>query len=297
MSDCSVDWQAPLVKVVSNGTFGYNTWCCCIKCIFTSYWAAYVMIEIDPTVDDVCKMLLGNPSHSNLTIHFLNAVLKPASPIVEVEYINPTIPKEFASDKLAILDILATDKLGRRFNIEVQRTNAAWLPKRLTYYVATQLVNQIGEGENYSRLRPSISICILKASMFPHLEAYHHEFRLRTADGLTFTDCLEIHVLELPKYGKLSDNKRVEDPLDQWMEFFNSAHGANPAEIRTRLPSSVFEEAIGVLEMISQTAEQRMLYFARLKAQLDENTREQTKSNYEQILKKQGLNWSKLRLG
>lgn len=49
------------------------------------------MIEIDPTVDYVCKMLLGNPAHSRLTIHFLNAVLRPSSPIVEVEYLNPIV--------------------------------------------------------------------------------------------------------------------------------------------------------------------------------------------------------------
>ena len=65
------------------------------------------MIEIDPTVDYACKMLLGNPSHSRLTLHFLNAVLKPESLIIEVTYLNPIIPQEFEADKLAILDILA----------------------------------------------------------------------------------------------------------------------------------------------------------------------------------------------
>lgn len=43
------------------------------------------MIEIDPTIDYACKMLLGNPDHSRLTIHFLNAVLQADSPIVGVE--------------------------------------------------------------------------------------------------------------------------------------------------------------------------------------------------------------------
>jgi predicted transposase/invertase (TIGR01784 family) len=231
------------------------------------------MIEVDPTVDYACKRLLGDPAHSRLTIHFLNAVLKPDSPIVKVDYLNPFIPQEFYGDKLAILDILATDEWGRRFNIEVQRTNPGWLPERLTYYATTQLVGQITEGDGYDRLRPSICICILKATMFPKLPGYHHEFRLRTMGGVELTKCLEIHILELPKYRKGSDNKRTVDPLDQWMDFFSNAMGANPIEFRRRLESPIFDEAIGVLEMILKTEQERRDYYARLRMQLDENTR------------------------
>jgi predicted transposase/invertase (TIGR01784 family) len=218
-------------------------------------------------------MLLGDPAHSRLTIHFLNAVLRPDSPIVSVEHLNPIVPQEFDLDKLSILDILAQDALGRRFNIEVQRTKPGWLPERLTYYAATQLVEQIGEGDSYNRLRPSIGICILKAILFPKQPEYQHEFRLRTTGGLELTKCLEIHILELPKYPNGDDNRRIIDPLDQWMDFFQNALGSSPSELQERLSSPIFEEAIGVLEMISRTPEQRRYYNARLKWQLDENTR------------------------
>ena len=167
------------------------------------------MIEIDPTVDFVCKMLLGNPAHSRLTIHFLNAVLRMESPIVEVEYLNPFVMQEFEMDKLAILDILASDDQGRRLNIEVQRTNPGGLPERLVYYASTQLVEQIQEGEGYHLLRPSIGICLLNAKLFPNLADYHQQFRLRTNTGLELTNCLEIHTLELPKYIWRGDNREV----------------------------------------------------------------------------------------
>ena len=231
------------------------------------------MIEIDPTVDFACKMLLGDPAHSRLTIHFLNAVLRPQSPIVEVEYLNPIVLQEFDLDKLAILDILARDDRGRRFDIEVQRTKPGWLPQRLTYYAATQLVEQIGEGDSYHKLCPSIGICILNAKLFPNVATYHQAFRLRSQDGLELTDCLEIHTLELPKYHRASNNVRVIDPLDQWMDFFRNAAGSTRDDLMKRLTSPIFEEAIGVLEMISRTPEQRRLYNARLKCELDENTR------------------------
>ncbi len=82
-----------------------------------------------------------------MTIHFLNAVLRFPRPIVDVLHLNPFVFQEYEADKLAILDILAEDESGRRFNIEVQRTNPGWLSERLTYYAATQLVEQIGEGD------------------------------------------------------------------------------------------------------------------------------------------------------
>ena len=51
------------------------------------------------------------------------------------------------------------------------------------------------------------------------------------------------------------------------------AYGSTPESIRQRLGSSIFDEALGVLDMISKTPEQRRYYNARLKWELDENTR------------------------
>ncbi len=109
--------------------------------------------------------------------------------------------------------------------------------------------------------------------LYPDLAAYHQAFRMRTKMGLELTNCLEIHTLELPKYPKGDDNSKSTDPLDQWMDFFRNAVGSSPEHLRQRFLSEVFDEAIGVLEMISRTPEQRRYYNARLKWELDENTR------------------------
>ena len=158
----------------------------------------------------------------------------------------------------------------------MQRTKPTWLPQRLTYYTATQLVDQIGEGDSYRKLRPSIGICILNSVHFSQLAEYHSEFRLRTRSGLELTNCLEIHLLELPKYAPLDDNEAIADQRDQWMYFFRRANGSSVDELLDRLPDPVFERAVGVLEMISRTPDQRRHYDARLKWELDENTRIQT---------------------
>ena len=50
-----------------------------------------MLIEIDPTVGFVCKLLLGNPEYPHIIVHFLNAILRLPSPIVSVEIVNPII--------------------------------------------------------------------------------------------------------------------------------------------------------------------------------------------------------------
>ena len=87
---------------------------------------------------------------------------------------------------------------------------------------------------------------------------------------------MEIHLLELPKYSPVDDNESIADPRDQWMYFFRRAEGSTVEELLDRLPDPVFQRAVGVLEMISRTPEQRRHYDARLKWELDEKTRIQT---------------------
>jgi predicted transposase/invertase (TIGR01784 family) len=116
----------------------------------------------------------------------------------------------------------------------------------------------------------------LNSVHFSQLAEYHSEFRLRTRSGLELTNCLEIHLLELPKYSPLDDNLQIADPRDQWMYFFRRAEGSTVEELLDRLPDPVFKRAVGVLEMISRTPDQRRHYDARLKWELDENTRIQT---------------------
>ena len=233
-----------------------------------------MILGIDPTVDFASKLVLGSPEHPAITLHFINAVLRRDPLITEVEILNPIVGQEFDSAKLSILDVLAKDREGRLFDIEVQRTLSAGLAERLTYYSATQLVGQIGKGDGYRRLRPSIGICILDAILFRGVAELHHDFRLRSSTSqLCLTDCLQIHLLELPKYTPPSDNRVITDPIEQWIYFYRCAKELSFAELTGRLADPVFAEAAGVLEMIARSPQERDFYEARLKVQRDEQAR------------------------
>ena len=232
------------------------------------------MIGILPTVDYACKAVLGSPEHPAVTLHFLNAILRGTPFITNVQILNPIIEKAFEGAKASILDILARDAFGHRFNIEIQRSLVSGLPQRLAYYTATQLIEQIGEGDSYVDLRPAINICILDAILFRNTPEFHLDFRLiNQANALTLTDCLQIHLLELPKYRPPVDNQVITDPIEQWAFFFRHAGELTPSELTTKLHSPVFHEATGILEMIARDPYQRRLYEQRLKIQMDEEAR------------------------
>ena len=227
-------------------------------------------IGIDPLVDFACKQLLGNPEHPAITLHFLNAVLGGSPQITDVTVLNPIVEKEFEDDKYAILDVRARDVDGHRFNIEIQRSLPTALRERLTYYAATQLVEQLSAGQGYESLQPSIGICILDAVIFGQVNDVHLDFRLIDAKhGVTLTEHLQIHLLELPKYVLLSHNAIITDPIEQWCYFFTRARTLTAEEIMQRLPHPVFSESAGVLKMIARDPDQRRLYEARLKVERD----------------------------
>lgn len=226
-------------------------------------------IEIIPTVDFVVKQLLGVQVRSYITCHFLNALLQWENPITSVTIRNPFIEKDFEEDKLSILDVLAVDSLNHRFNVEIQRFQQTWLAGRLTYYGSSLLVEQLGEGDSYIGLRPVISVCLLNGQLLTEAGSYHHEFRLRTQDGLELSNLMQIHLLELPKYQPTSDNGAIEDPIEQWVYFFKYAEGMMSHDLLQRLADPLFEELVEILKMIQRTPEQRLLYELRVRAERD----------------------------
>jgi predicted transposase/invertase (TIGR01784 family) len=228
-------------------------------------------IGISPLVDFAFKLMLGNPKHKAVTIHFLNAILVGQPRITQVRFVNPILDKESADDKLSVLDIYAIDEHQRHLNIEIQTSLPAGMSQRLTYYVATNYVGQLAEGQDYPTLRPSISICVLAMPMFSTPPALHLDFRLReTSNNLTLTDDLQIHLLQLNFLQVDAETVYHATAIERWAWFLSNAEYLTTDDVRRLFPDKEFTEAAGVLEMIAKTPEQLIAYNARLKSQRDE---------------------------
>ena len=227
-------------------------------------------IGISPLVDYAFKKLLGNPEHPRVTTHFLNALFEGQPRITKVQFLNPFLEKESESDKLSVLDILATDEHGRLLNIEMQTTLPIGLSQRLTYYASSLYASQLQEGNDYSELRPAINICVLARSMFPDIPKLHLDFRLRESSGKSLNDDLQIHLLELPKLNVTAQNVASASPIERWAYFLLNAETMTIEDVVRLFPDYEFREAMGVLIMIQNTPAQRFLYDAREKFRRDE---------------------------
>src|SRR2546429_2607337 len=135
---------------------------------------------------------------------------------------------------------------------------------RVLYYWAKLHQGQLSAGENYSAVRPTVTIVFVNDNLFPNVGHWHSVFELRERDtGVVFTDQLQMHVLEIPKFNLSAD--QVRTPLERWVYFLK--HGA---ELDTdRLPPALhgpdYQHAIQEMKSMTQSELERERYESRLK--------------------------------
>jgi hypothetical protein len=163
---------------------------------------------------------------------------------------------------------------GWLLNVEMQMLAVAVLAPRLLYYWAKVYSQQLSAGDDYTGLRPTISICFVNGVLFPERAEYHTCFRLVDRTGeVCLTEDLVMHVIEIPKFNKKL--AELETPLDFWLYFLKNGEqldaDALPAEL-DREPG--VRKAMGILKMFTQNDMERELYEGRLKAKRDMQTLE-----------------------
>ena len=116
---------------------------------------------LDPKVDFVFKNIFGSEKNPEILISFLNATLKPKNKITSVKIKGTDIAKQFIEDKYSRLDVKATTSNDETINIEIQLKNEHNMIKRSMYYLSKMYEEQLGEGDDYSKLGRTVCINIL----------------------------------------------------------------------------------------------------------------------------------------
>ena len=140
---------------------------------------------IDPRIDIAFKKVFGSEPFRDLTAALINAVLQPPPEhrVVEVEIVNPYSERMSLDDKLSILDVKARDQSEWLYDLEMQMLATAALARRVLYYWAKNYGQQLTAGEDYTRLRRTVSICFVNGVVFPDWPQYHTRFRLLNPSG------------------------------------------------------------------------------------------------------------------
>jgi predicted transposase/invertase (TIGR01784 family) len=227
------------------------------------------MSTYNPRVDFAFKKLFASDLDSLMAL--INAVLPESEHLTEVTLLNSFNDKSFAEDKLSILDIKARDAVGRHYNIEMQVTDEVYYSQRALYYWSKLYASQLKSGQDYDKLRKTISIHVLNFNCFKEAD-YHNVFHLLNAKShrRNFED-MELHFIELQKFDK--DFDELKTRLDHWTSFLTNADRYDKETMPAQLKADPdISRAIETLEHLYFTAEEREIYEARLKWWRDERS-------------------------
>jgi predicted transposase/invertase (TIGR01784 family) len=223
---------------------------------------------LSPRYDVVFKNIFGGKNIGVLA-DFLQAVLDlPADEYRDIRVIDPHLLRRHKNDKLGILDLRIVTKSGNSVAVELQVAPQPSIWKRMEYYNASLLTDQMDSGDDYDKINRAISILISYPVLIKETKVFHHNFvRHDKKTNITYPDSSEIHVLEVQK-AKNAD----ESPLANWLRFFAAETAEEFIMIAQTRPA--IAEAWGVVQYLSGDEEARRLAEYEEMARRDEADRQ-----------------------
>ncbi|SQC85066.1 transposase and inactivated derivative [Clostridium perfringens] len=227
---------------------------------------------LNPQIDFVFKKIFGTEKNKPILINFLNAVIKPTTPIKDVEIKNNDIDKDFIEDKFSRLDVKATTSNKEHINIEIQVKNEYNMIQRTLYYWSKMYSEQIQNRDNYSKLERTVCINILNFKYLKN-DKYHNAYRLKEiTSNEELTDLQEIHFIELPKFNEIGNKEYIEnveemDALEKWLEFLVEPESNTVRQLE--LSNEEIKLAKSELYRLSIDSKEREQYNMREKAIYD----------------------------
>ncbi len=159
-------------------------------------------------------------------IAVLNLILeREEDSITSIEYRNPFNLRERPSQKESILDIKAETSGGELLDLEIHLFyDGDFIPRNL-YYHGGLLKETLESGENYDRIKKTISIYIVNFTLFENTDRFHCRFQFKEQDeNFPLTDMTQMHYLELPKVNP-GRKKAVSEltELERYLEYLRYA--------------------------------------------------------------------------
>ncbi|MCU0389933.1 MAG: Rpn family recombination-promoting nuclease/putative transposase [Thermoflexibacter sp.] len=195
--------------------------------------------------DIAFRKIFGNDNRKETLISFLNAVLafRGKQKIVEVKIINPYQLPKLRGGKVSIIDIKATDQIGRHYIVEMQVGELDGFAKRVLFYFSKSYSEQIKRGDFYRQLKPVIFIGILDYAFSdnPKYISRHRILDVETHEHLL--QDVEFNFVELPKFNK--ELNELETLTEKWIYFIKNAENLDviPENVDDEGLKSAYQEA------------------------------------------------------
>jgi predicted transposase/invertase (TIGR01784 family) len=178
---------------------------------------------VDVKNDIAFRKIFGNENRKETLISFLNAVLDFSGEqlIVTVTILNPYQLPKLKGGKVTIIDVKATDQIGRTYIIEMQVGDVDGFEQRVLFYSSKSYSDQIKRADFYRKLRPVIFIGVLN---FKHTQNKNYISRSQVRDietGEQTIHDMEFTFIELPKFHKAAHE--LTTLTEKWVYFIKNA--------------------------------------------------------------------------
>ena len=228
--------------------------------------------KYNPMNDVLFKFIFGKDERKNVTIHFLNAVLKREvdDAIKDIQFQNSEIVPLNEEDKLTRLDLYCINEKDEQIDVEVQVVNRKNMEQRSLFYWAQMYLSTLSRGGKYQDLKPAITINLLRYNLFPKDENFHSMFSIYNMEtGRRLNKDMELHFLEVPKFKK----KPVKDmtSIERWLAYFSNKLNEKEME-ELAMNEAMIQTALDATAIFMQDDKERFEYLQREMAILDYNS-------------------------
>jgi predicted transposase/invertase (TIGR01784 family) len=200
---------------------------------------------VDVKNDIAFRKIFGNENRKETLISFLNAILEFSGDqrIIAVSILNPYQLPKLKGGKVTIIDVKATDQVGRTYIVEMQVGDIDGFAKRVLYYSSKSYSDQIKRADFYRKLQPVIFIGILD---FEQTENKNYISRSQIRDvetGEQTIKDMEFNFIELPKFNKQLNE--LSTLTEKWVYFIKNAENLEvlPENTNDEGLKSAYEEA------------------------------------------------------
>lgn len=228
--------------------------------------------DILPPKNDVVFQALFTRGKESITKALLEDILKIKIHKLELDK-SKDLLNDNKNDKNGRLDLRAVINDNVECDIEIQLSSHEKMLERFLYYWSKIYTANVQIGNQYSKLRKTISIIIVddKIEQFKEIVKAHTKWQIREEEYTqkVLTPFLEIDIIEMPKAIKEYENNSKDEVL-QWMMFLDNPENVEVTKIMEE--NDDIKEAKEELNKISQDDILRRM---ALRAEIDRMDNEQ----------------------
>ncbi len=213
----------------------------------------YLPLRYDVTF----KGFFAKTSHKKFLLALLNQYLNlDIANEADIKLLATELPPISSDGKMPTLDLRVKLKNGEQINIEMQLISKDYFLKRIYYYNTKLYSEQLKSGEDYNKLKKTISLIFTLYDVFTeeligkteHLTYINNAGLYHKESGKLLLDDVNLCFVELSRYQQLLKNNKVE--RDCWADLLLADSDEKLVALSER--SDIMAEAVKELKYFSE---------------------------------------------